>query len=113
MLFGNMVSPALPFIGIVAQGFQGATADDSFGKPIGRIYGQYAIGSAPAGSDKLNLRLMLRVIRLMLGWRLGGKAWPHPFFDRATGAPKYPVTTLTPAEREALRPLCGPRPAAR
>lgn len=110
---GNMVSPALPFIGIVAQGFQGATADDSFGKPIGRIYGQYAIGSAPAGSDKLNLRLMLRVIRLMLGWRLGGKAWPHPFFDRATGAPKYPVTTLTPAEREALRPLCGPRPAAR
>lgn len=108
---GNMVSPALPFIGIVAQGFQGATADDSFGKPIGRIYGQYAIGSAPAGSDKLNL--MLRVIRLMLGWRLGGKAWPHPFFDRATGAPKYPVTTLTPAEREALRPLCGPRPAAR
>lgn len=110
---GNMVSPALPFIGIVAQGFQGATAADCFGKPIGRIYGQYAIGSAPAGSDKLNLRLMLRVIRLMLGWRLGGKAWPHPFFDRATGAPKYPVTTLTPAERESLRPLCGPRPAAR
>lgn len=108
---GNMVSPAIPFIGIVAQGFQGA--DDCFGKPIGEIYGQYAIGSTPPGSDKLNLRLMLRVIRLMLSWRLGGKAWPHPFFDRTTGASKYPVTTLTPAEREALRPLCGPRPAAR
>ncbi|XYH92921.1 hypothetical protein ACMHYB_34315 [Sorangium sp. So ce1128] len=47
-----------------------------------------------------------------LGWKLGGKAWPHPFFDRASGNPKHPVTVLSQAERDALRPLCGPRPAS-
>lgn len=41
-----------------------------------------------------------------------GKAWPHPFFARATRAPAYPVTTLSSAERDALRPLCGPHPVA-
>jgi hypothetical protein len=45
------------------------------------------------------------------GWRLTGKTWPHPFFDRATRAPIRTVTTLSQAERDALRPLCGPRPS--
>jgi hypothetical protein len=47
----------------------------------------------------------------LLGWKLRGKTWPHPFFDRASGKLKYPVTVLSTAERDALRPLCGPRPA--
>ena len=45
------------------------------------------------------------------GWRLRGKTWPHPFFKRETREPIYPLTVLSPGEREALRPLCGPRPA--
>jgi hypothetical protein len=49
---------------------------------------------------------------MVVGWRVTGQAWPHPFFDRATGAPIYPRTTLSPAERDVLRPLCGPRMSA-
>jgi hypothetical protein len=55
--------------------------------------------------------MLVHVARLMLGWKLGGKAWPHPFFDRATRGPSHPVTTLAPAERDALRAKCGPQPA--
>lgn len=109
---GNTVGPAIPFVGIVAQAFEGTASgrDDIFGKPIGAILGKYAIGTAPEGSTKLNLRLLARAIRMILGWKLSGKTWPHPFFDRSTRAPNRPLKTLSRAERDALRPLCGPRP---
>jgi hypothetical protein len=106
---GNTVGPAIPFVGIVAQAF--ASPDDLFGKPVGAIYGKYAVGEPPAGSANLNPRLLGRALRMVLGWRLRGKTWPHPFFDRASRAPTRPVTTLSRAERDALRALCGPRPA--
>lgn len=113
---GNTVGPAIPFVGIVAQTFEGGNDgccdDDYFGPPIGAIMGKYAVGTAPEGSTKLNLRLLARAIRNVLGWRLTGRAWPHPFFDRVTRAPSYPLTTLTRAERDALRAYCGPRPTA-
>jgi hypothetical protein len=110
---GNTAGPAIPFIGIVAHGFGGrAAADDAFGKPVGGVLGKYAIGTPPPGSTGLNAKLVLRVLALVLGWKLRGRTWPHPFFDRATGAPKHPVTVLSRAERDALRPLCGPRPSA-
>jgi hypothetical protein len=105
---GNTVGPAIPFVGVVAQVVD--APDDAFGAPIGSIFGRFAIGTPPAGSTGWNLRLYARAIWMVLGWRLGGKAFPHPFFDRDTGRPKYPVSTLSPSEREALRPLCGPRP---
>jgi hypothetical protein len=107
---GNTVGPALPFVGIVAQAFE--KPDDDFGKPLGGIMGKFATGAAPEGSTRLNLRLIARAVRLVLGWRLRGKTWPHPFFDRATRSPTRPVTTLSRAERDALRPLCGPHPTA-
>jgi hypothetical protein len=107
---GNTVTPAIPFVGIVVQAFQGP--DDAFGQPLGRIWGQFATGEAPEGSTRLNLRLIARAFRKILGWRLRGKTWPHPFFDRATRAPRRPVTTLSRAERDALRPQCGPHPTA-
>ncbi len=110
---GNTVGPAIPFVGIVAQVFEqlDGGADALFGRPLGASHGKYAVGEAPAGSDSLNLRLLGRSIRMVLGWRLRGRTWPHPFFHRATGAPRYPLEILTTAQREALRPLCGPRPA--
>jgi len=105
---GNTLKPAIPFIGIVAQALDGA--DEVVGKPMGGILGKFAIGTAPEGSTKLNPRLLARVLRSLVGRRLRGQAWPHPFFDRATGEPTWPVTTLSHAEREALRPRCGPHP---
>jgi hypothetical protein len=104
---GNTAGPAIPFVGIIAQVFDNAAEhpDDLFGKPIGAILGKYAIG-------RINLPLLLRAIRKVLGWRLRGATWPHPFFRRDARAPTYPLTVLTHSEREALRPYCGPHPTA-
>lgn len=109
---GNTAGPAIPFVGIVAQLFQSEmqSADDVFGRPIGAIFGKYAVGQAPEGSTRLNPRLIARAVGKVLGWRLRGQSWPHPFFDRATRSPRFPLTTLSQQEREALRPLCGPQP---
>ncbi len=55
--------------------------------------------------------VVVRAILKVAGWRLRGLAWPNPYFERGKTAPIYPVRVLTPSERDALRPLCGPRPA--
>ncbi|HEY7084412.1 MAG TPA: DUF6151 family protein [Hyphomicrobiaceae bacterium] len=113
MPLGNTLSPAIPFIGVVAQAFERETQkpDQLFGPPIGRIFGKHAVGRPPEGSIGFNPWLMARAIRRVLGWRLRGKAWPHPFFDRASRQPSFPLSTLSSQEREALRPLCGPNPS--
>jgi hypothetical protein len=111
---GNTFSPRVPFIGIVTQVFAsgGNDPDTLFGKPLGSIYGNYAINPTPAASKKWDLPLTVRAMSKMLGWKLRGKGSPHPFFERETQASRYPITTLTLEEREALRPLCGPQPKA-
>jgi hypothetical protein len=114
---GNTMTPALPFVGIVAAVLRGAAQEQQreqlFGKVRGAVLGRFAKGGAPPpGSTKPDLRMMAHVVRLLLGWKLSGKAWPHPFFDRTSGAPSRPVTVLTREERDALRPLCGPDPTS-
>jgi hypothetical protein len=111
---GNTVSPAIPFVGIVVRAFDHASQrpDDVFGQPTCAILAKHAIGDPQPASKGMSLRLMLRAVRMVLGWRLRGRAWPNPFFRRDTRAPVYPLTVLTPSEREALRRFCGPRPAA-
>src|SRR5262249_29171009 len=81
---GNTVSPAIPFVGIIAQVFDNSAQnpDAVFGRPIGAIMGKYAIGEPLAGSTGIGLSLMARAIRMVLGWRVRGQAWPHPFFNR-------------------------------
>jgi hypothetical protein len=106
---GNTLGPAVPFVGVVAAAFE---RPDLVGAPRGAILGRYAVGPPPEGSTKLNPRLLAHVMRLIVGWKLTGETWPHPFFDRATRAPTPPLTTLSCAERESIRPLCGPRAAA-
>jgi hypothetical protein len=108
---GNTVSPSLPFVGLAAQSFasERQNPDQLFGPPVGAIQGKFAIGDVPKQVQGISLPLILRTLRLVLSWRLGGKTWPHPFFDQATRQPRYPVMVLTKEQREALRPLCGPR----
>lgn len=112
---GNTLSPAIPFVGIIAQAFDNGTQhpDDLFGKPIGAIMGKYAIGSAPPGSNGIKLSLLVRPVRMVLGWRLRGQTWPHPFFRGDTREPIYPLNVLSHPQREALRRFCGPHPTAR
>ena len=109
---GNTLSPAIPFVGILAQAFDtdGQRADQVFGAPVGAIFGKCAIGEPPAGSTGLNLTLMLRAIAKVLGWRLTGRVWPHPFFRPNTGETIFPLTVLSNERREALRQKCGPHP---
>ena len=111
---GNTLSPAIPFVGIVARVFDQGTQhpDDVFGKPIGAIMGKYAIGGAPRGSTGIRLSLLVRAFRMVLGWRLSGQTWPHPYFERDTRTPIYPFTVMPRPQREALRQLCGPHPGA-
>ncbi len=88
---GNTVGPQLPFVGLVAQSFTHGSqrADDVFGPPIGAILGRYAIGEVPAKWRGMPFGLVARAITKVLGWKLTGKSWPHPYFDRATKAPLY------------------------
>ena len=111
---GNTLTPSLPFVGIVAQAFEGDGQDPDalFGRPVGAILGKFAIGEVPAKAMRISPSLLFRALRLVLGWRLTGKTWPHPFFERGSGAPLYPVIVLSREQRDALRPLCGPRPQA-
>ena len=111
---GNTVGPSLPFVGLVAQSFASArqSPDQLFGPPVGAILGKFAVGDVPKQVRGISFGLILRTLRLILSWRLSGQGWPHPFFDEATRQPRYPVTVLTREQREALRPLCGPRAQA-
>jgi hypothetical protein len=112
---GNTLTPSVPFVGILATAFDhdGQRADTVFGPPTGAIQGKYAIGEAPPGTTGIRPSLLLSVISKVLGWRLRGKAWPHPFFRRDSALPAYPVDVLPRDERDALRQYCGPHPTAR
>jgi hypothetical protein len=109
---GNTVTPAIPFVGVLVAGFHKNTASNAFGEPVAELMGRFATPPLPE-SKLTELRLLVRMIAKLLGWKLRGRTWPHPFFDQKTRAPKYAMTTLTQAERDALRPLCGPDAAPR
>jgi|GraSoiStandDraft_4_1057263.scaffolds.fasta_scaffold162935_2 Family of unknown function (DUF6151) len=112
---GNTLGPAIPFVGIVAQTFDGGVqrAQSVFGTPTGAILTRYALGPVPAGSTGISLTLLLRAITKVLGWRLRGRGWPNPFFHLKTREAIYPLRVLSSEERDELRPLCGPHPAAK
>ncbi|MBN2196725.1 MAG: hypothetical protein JW751_28205 [Polyangiaceae bacterium] len=111
---GNTLAPLVAFIGMPVEVFCGAPdarrRDELFGDPRGAIHERFATGGPPEGLPRFGSGKLIHMLVRVVGWKLRGKAWPHPFFDRTTGAPSHPVTTLTPAERAALRPKCGPNP---
>lgn len=113
---GNTVTPAIPFIGIPLELFlgagQGARLDEIFGKPRNRVMAKFAIGHPDHAAAGITPGVIIGAITKVMSWKLSGKTWPHPYFEKTTGAPKYPLTILTPAQRDALRPLCGPTPKA-
>lgn len=114
---GNSMGLALPFVGIPIQAFalaasgDAASADDVFGPPRGAAFGEHAIGTPPKGSSKVDPRLLAGMAWRFLKWGLSRKGSPNPFFDSTTKKPLFPVEILSTGERDALRPLCGPRAA--
>ena len=113
---GNTLTPLVAFIGMPLEVFRGASdaqrRDEVFGKPRGFAGGKFSVGGPREGLTKFPALLFAKVILRMIGWKLRGRAWPHPYFDTATGGPSHPVTILTRGERDALRAKCGPRPSS-
>ncbi|MFT3922204.1 MAG: DUF6151 family protein [Myxococcales bacterium] len=107
---GNSLTPKIPFVGIVANSFE--DPDRHFGKPTGAVQGKFAIGALPASANKTPVGLLIGAVLKVLGWRLRGKAWPHPFFAPGSNEPSHPVRVIDKAERDALRAWCGPNPTA-
>ena len=107
---GNTMSPSVPFIGIGRQALEAEAPDQTFGPVRAWLQAKYAVGTPPNAVKTVSLPFLGRTLRLLVSWKLRGKSWPHPFFDRASKAPVRPVPVLSKAERDALRPLCGPRP---
>ena len=110
---GNTVGPALPFVGLAAQAFavDAQRLDAAVGAPRGRVYGQHAVGTPPPGSTAFQPKLIARLVFAMATWAFRGMGKPNPFFDSSTRQALFPLVTLSPSERDALRPLCGPRAA--
>lgn len=107
---GNTVGPSLPFVGIHAKTFM--AADEDCGPPVGGFMGKFATGTPIEGSTGLNVKVIARAFRMVAGWKLGGKSWPHPFFTKGSEEPHPPASLVPKSERDALRALCGPTPAA-
>lgn len=111
---GNTVKPTvLPFIGVAVGAFPKAEIlDAAAGPPRARVLGKFAVGPNPDSSALKMAAMIAHVGGRILAWKLGGKAWPHPYFDRESGQPRPPLEILSREERDALRPKCGPRPIA-
>ncbi len=101
---GNtMATPGIPFIGLI-RAFVPEPASDALGPIRARVHRQFATGDKEAipPDNEPQWRMLLRVIGLMLGWRLRGDHKRSPFFDTASGAPIVVPRVLTEAERAAL-----------
>jgi hypothetical protein len=111
-----MGSLSVPAIGIVWEAFRDVRdpvrREAVLGPVQGTVFAKFAIGGVPPGARVFDFGLMLRASRRILGWKLRGRAWPHPFFDRGVAEPRYAVKTLTREQRDALRAKCGPSPSA-
>jgi hypothetical protein len=102
---GNTLpTSAVPFVGLI-RAFVTEPAADALGPIRTRVMRQFAVGDVAAiPPDRVpKWRMLLRVARLLLWWRLRGDHRRSPFFDAATGAPLAPPRVLTEAERAALR----------
>jgi hypothetical protein len=102
---GNtMATPGIPFVGLI-RAFVAEPASDALGPVRTRVFRQFATGDKEAipPDERPQWRMLLRVMALMLGWRLRGDHKRSPFFDAASGAPLKAPRVLTEAERAALR----------
>jgi hypothetical protein len=102
---GNTPGAAIPLIGVPRAAFEAVEQDldTSFGSPIGVVHLDDAAGSTKHGSRGVPLSILIRTVLKIIGWRLRGRAWPHPYFDRTTKRSHFPVNILPSAHRESIR----------
>jgi Family of unknown function (DUF6151) len=93
--------PSLPFVGVHCSFMKrDVQRDEVLGKPRAYAMQKFAVGK-PSNPEGAMIFVVLRVLRLMLGWIVRGQAKPSPFFD----AQKHPIVEpqiLTDDERAKL-----------
>lgn len=102
---GNTAAtPAIPFVGLI-HSFVPEAATGTLGPIRARVFREFATGdkAAIAPGNQPRWMMVLRVIRLMIWWRLRGDHQRSPFFDAVTRAPIVTPRVLTEQERAALR----------
>jgi hypothetical protein len=99
--FGNAV-PAIPFLGLSRTTFAVPAEDTeaTFG-PVLVAHIKSAVGG-PRPGERMSVRGIGHIMRLLATWALRGLGHPPPLFDRRN-RPSVTPLVLTPAEREALR----------
>lgn len=81
---GNTVSLSMPFVGVIHNFMRhDVQREHDLGQPRAYVQTLHAQGTPtyPQKSKKYPIGITLRIIRLMIGWRLSGKNKPSVFFD--------------------------------
>jgi len=81
---GNIMSPAMPFIGLVHSFMDDeGVRDKNLGPVVFYAFGKFAIKTPPddKNDEGFPVRIMMRTILKMLMARIRGQHKPHPFFD--------------------------------
>jgi hypothetical protein len=102
---GNtLLTPAIPFVGVI-RSFVPEAATGTLGPIRARVFREFATGDTAAipPDNQSRWTMLLRLIGLMISWRLRGDHKRSPFFHVVTRAPIVTPRVLTEQERAALR----------
>jgi hypothetical protein len=102
----------MPFAGVptLVINVPSAQKDEAIGPVQTTFFAKYGIGPLPPGARNTPpLGFLFRTVKFIVGGFLKGKYAPSPFYDLKTGEPAAKPHILSRAERDRLRPLCGPQ----
>lgn len=100
---GNMVSAKVPYVGLPRVCLVDAT-DAIVGPAVG-VHGRLAPGGVPPGAySRAPVSMIVKAVKLMLRWWMGGKGKPSPYFDDE-GNPRVRPEVLDAERRERLRTM--------
>jgi hypothetical protein len=107
---GNtMASRGMAFVGVIPFCFERPADDPALLRTLGpilvRAFRRYAKGDPlKIPADRIPFTLdVLRVVRLLLWWKLRGDSRGSPFFDAQTGRPTVEAHVLNDLELSAVR----------
>jgi hypothetical protein len=95
----NTMGPRIPFAGVVHSlmdhAVDGRSRDEVLGKTV-RIQARFAVGGKPPNAPRsAEPGMILRALRLNVGWWLGRHGAESPFFDLATRTPRVQPQVLS------------------
>lgn len=112
---GNtMASAKTPYVGVCSvimdYPADNRLRDSELGPVSMRLNGKFGIGPLLPGTlQRASMAAMWSMIRFMSVAIFKRELLPSPFVNASTGLLRAELYVLTTAEREALRPLCGPK----